>query len=147
MTTPLHEPQSQALLALLERQNRGVLATIKSDGLPQLSIINFAWQPEVPLIRISVTAGRAKTKNLLRDPRASLQVISEDYWTWTVVEARVELSEVARDPDDAASEELVELYRLVNGEHPDWSDYRAAMVHDRRQVLRLHPVHVYGQAG
>ena len=58
--------------------------------------------------------------------------------------SRAELSEVAADPHDAAVEELVELFRAVQGEHPDWDEYRAAMVADRRLVLRLPVDRVYG---
>ena len=61
-----------------------------------------------------------------------------------MIEADVELSEVATAPDDAAVDELVEHYRAVAGEHDDWDDYRAAMVKDRRVVVRLTPTHAYG---
>jgi PPOX class probable F420-dependent enzyme len=97
------------------------------------------------VVRVSVTADRAKTRNLARDPRASLHVTSTDFWTWVVVEGLAELTPVAEDPHDATVEELVTYYRAVNGEHPDWDDYRAAMVRDRRLVVRLRPEHAYGQ--
>jgi hypothetical protein len=61
-----------------------------------------------------------------------------------VVDADVELSDVASAPDDAAVDELVEYYRAVAGEHDDWADYRAAMVEDRRLIVRLKPTHAYG---
>lgn len=61
------------------------------------------------------------------------------------MDATAELSPVAADPHDATVEELIALYRDVQGEHPDWDDYRSAMVRDRRIVLRLHIEHVYGQ--
>ena len=54
------------------------------------------------------------------------------------------LSEVATDPHDAAADELVELYRSLAGEHDDWEDYRAAMVRERRVVVRIRPTHAYG---
>ena len=57
----------------------------------------------------------------------------------------MELSDVAADPHDAAVEELVELYRAMRGEHPDWDEYRAAMVRDRRVVMRLRIERAYGQ--
>jgi hypothetical protein len=61
-----------------------------------------------------------------------------------VVDGHAELAEVARDPHDAAVEELVDLYRAVQGDHPDWDDYRAAMVRDRRLVVRLRADRAYG---
>ncbi|MEU3558444.1 PPOX class F420-dependent oxidoreductase [Streptomyces fragilis] len=134
----------EALLALLSEAAGGVLATLKADGRPQLSNVNHAYYPEERLLRISVTDGRAKTRNLRRDPRASYHVTSADRWAYTVAEGTAELSPVAEDPEDATVEELVRLYRDVAGEHPDWDDYRAAMVRDRRLVLRLRVERVYG---
>jgi PPOX class probable F420-dependent enzyme len=79
-----------------------------------------------------------------RDPRVSFHVTSGDFWSYVVVDGQAELSAVARDPHDAAVEELVELYRTVQGDHPDWDDYRAAMVRDRRLVVRLRAERAYG---
>jgi PPOX class probable F420-dependent enzyme len=91
-----------------------------------------------------VTASRAKTKNLGRDPRASLYVCRENFWAYAVVDGPAELSPVADDPHDATVEELVELYRSLAGEHENWDDYRAAMVADGRLVVRLRPTSAYG---
>ncbi|NYV76524.1 PPOX class F420-dependent oxidoreductase [Streptomyces sp. UH6] len=134
----------EALLALLSEADGGVLATLRSDGRPQLSNVNHAYYPEERLLRISVTDDRAKTRNLRRDPRASYHVTSADRWAYTVADGTAELTPVARDPRDGTVEELIRLYRDVNGEHPDWDDYRAAMVRDRRLVLRLRVERVYG---
>ena len=133
------------MLAFVAENHRGVLATLKRDGRPQLSNITYAVDPETGIVRISVTADRAKTRNLERDGRASLHVTSEDFWTWVVVEGTAELTPVAADPHDATVEELIAYYRGANGEHPDWDDYRAAMVRDRRRVVRLTVEHAYGQ--
>jgi PPOX class probable F420-dependent enzyme len=138
--------QEKALLALFSDHNRGVLATLKRDGRPQMSNVNYGYDPAGRVIRVSVTADRAKTKNLARDPRASFHVTSDDGWAWTVAEGTAELSAVAADPHDAAVEELIDLFRAVQGEHPDWDEYRAAMVADRRQVVRLRIERAYGQA-
>lgn len=124
-------------------QRLGVLTTLKADGRPQLSNISYAVGDD-GVIRVSITDSRAKTKNLRRDPRASLYVGRSDGWAYLVVEARAELGPVAEAPDDAAVDELVDLYRQLQGEHPDWDDYRAAMVNDRRLVLRLHLERAYG---
>ena len=132
------------LLALLRTQQQGVLATIKRDGRPQLSTIIYAYDPGERLIRISVTSSRAKTANLRRDPRASLHVSTASGWSYTVVEGEVELSPVAADPEDETVDELIEIYRKIAGEHPDWDEYRRAMVADRRLVLRLRIQRAYG---
>ena len=122
--------------------NSGTLATIKKDGRPQLSKVNYTAAPD--LIRISTRAPLAKTHNLRRDPRASLLVAARR-GGYAVVEATAELSPVAADRDDATVEELIEVYRLVQGkEHPDWDDYRRAMVADERLVLRLRVERLYG---
>ncbi|MGW4229890.1 PPOX class F420-dependent oxidoreductase [Streptomyces sp. NPDC004980] len=134
-----------ALLRLIGEHDGGVLVTLKHDGRPQLSNVNHAYYPEEGVIRISVTEGRAKTRNLRRDPRASYHVTSDDRWAWTVVDATAELTPPAAERDDATVEQLITLYRDVQGEHPDWDDYRRAMVEDRRAVLTLRIEHVYGQ--
>ncbi len=135
----------QPLIDFVAGRHAGVLATIRRDGRPQLSNINYLYQPDGQRVRISVTADRAKTRNLVRDPRASLHVTSDDFWTWAVLSGDVTLSAAAADPGDDAVEELVELYRLLQGEHPDWDEYRHVMVSDRRQVVRIAVNEAYGQ--
>jgi PPOX class probable F420-dependent enzyme len=133
------------MVAFVAEQKWGVLATIKSDGRPQLSNVGYSYDPETQLIRVSVTDSRAKTRNLRADPRVTLHVASKDFWTWVAVEGTAELTPVAAEPDDATVEELVAYYRGINGEHPDWDEYRAAMVADRRLVVRFRAEHTYGQ--
>ncbi|MFG3043667.1 PPOX class F420-dependent oxidoreductase [Streptomyces sp. NPDC048241] len=133
-----------ALLALFSEGHGGVLVTLKRDGRPQLSNVSHAYDPAERIVRISVTDDRAKTRNLRRDPRASYYVTSADRWAYTVAEGTAELSPVAADPYDETVEELVRLYREVLGEHDDWDDYRAAMVRDKRLVVRLHVDRAYG---
>ncbi len=135
---------SEALDFAAARRN-GVLVTQKRDGRPQLS--NIAYAVIDGVVKISITATRAKYTNLVRNPHASLYVSREDFWGYVVIEADAELSSVATRPDDAAVDELVELYRVIGGEHPDWDDYRRAMVADKRVVVRLRPTHVYGMLG
>ena len=130
-----------ALTFLADKQN-GVLITTKSDGRPQSS--NIAYALDGDHVLVSVTDSRAKTKNLRRNPRASLHVNADDFWSYVVVEADVELMPVATAPDDATADALVEYYRALQGEHPDWDEYRAAMVADGRLLLVLHPTHAYG---
>lgn len=132
------------LLALLADNSLGVLATIKRDGRPQLSIVTYHFDPRALSIGVSITEARAKTRNLRRDPRASLMVSSDDGWSYAVAEGDAVLSPPAAAPDDETAEGLVALYRSVAGEHPDWDEYREAMVTDRRVLLRLAISHVYG---
>ncbi len=131
---------------LLRQRNEGILVTARRDGRPQLSNVNYAFDPAGPVIGISTTDDRAKSGNLHRDPHASFHVSSPDFWRYAVAEGVAGLSPVAGVPHDPTVEELVALYRAVQGEHPDWADYRAAMVRDRRLVVRLHAVHAYGLA-
>ena len=133
---------TEALDFIRDRQH-GVLIAIKSDGRPQSSNIAYIVDDQGRIV-ISVTNGRAKTSNLRRDPRASLHVTRDDFWAYAVIEADVELTEVAARPDDATVDELVAYYRAVAGEHDDWDEYRRAMVDDRRLLLKLTPTHAYG---
>ena len=132
------------LLALIADNSLGVLATIKRDGRPQLSNVTYHFDPRALTIEVSVTEPRAKTRNLRRDPRASMLVSSEDGWSYAVAEGDAVLSPPAAAPDDDTVEALISLYRNVAGEHPDWDDYRQAMVIDRRVLLRLPISHLYG---
>lgn len=136
----------QSLRHILADSYGGVLVTLKRDGRPQLSNVSHTFDPDTGLLRVSVTATRAKTRNLARDPRASYYVSHPDFWHWVVAEGDAELTPVARDRQDATVEELIEVYRAINGEHPDWDDYRRAMVEDQRLLVRLHVDRVYGQA-
>ena len=132
---------SEAINFVAAHRN-GVLVTQKRDGRPQLSNIVYAVVDDV--VKISITAGRAKYWNLARNPHASLYVSRDDFWAYVVLEGDAELSEVATKPDDPGVDELVALYKVVAGEHPDWDDYRRAMVADKRVVVRLKPSHAYG---
>jgi len=133
----------QSALTFIRSRQNGVLVTLKRDGRPQLSNITYALGDD-GVVRISITAERAKFNNLRRDARASLYVSKEDFWGYVVIDANAELSPPAVDVNDATVEELIGLYKAAAGEHPDWDEYRAAMVSDRRVIVRLHPVHAYG---
>ncbi|HEX6352133.1 PPOX class F420-dependent oxidoreductase [Actinophytocola sp.] len=134
------------LLALLAERSSGVVTTLKRDGRPQLSNVGYTYDAETRLIRVSITEGRAKTKNLRRDPRVSFYVSAPDFRSYVVAEGEAELTPVTKSPDDATADELVEVYRAIAGEHPDWAEYRAAMVADERLVLRIPVTRVYGMA-
>lgn len=141
----MSEEALRSILAVPGR--RGVLTTIKRDGRPQLSVVGHHYDAGTATLRISVTDDRAKTRNLRRDPRASYLVMGESPWQYVVAEGEANLGAVTTDPHDAAADDLVELYRALAGEHGDWEEYRAAMVEQKRLVLRVAVSRVYGLAG
>ena len=120
---------------------RGILTTYRRDGQAQLSPVSAGVDAEGRII-ISVTEDRAKTKNARRDPRVALCVFTERFYgAWAQVEGTAELVD-GPDRIDA----LVDYYRRLSGEHPDWDDYRAAMERDRRVLLRFSVVRASGPA-
>jgi PPOX class probable F420-dependent enzyme len=131
-------------LEFVRPRHHGVLATIRANGRPQLSNILYHLGDD-DVARISVTDGRAKTTNLRRDPRASLYVLGDSFWQYIVLEGTVDVSPVAAAPDDDTVEQLVAVYRAGTGqEHPDWDEFRAAMVADKRLILAFRPERAYG---
>jgi PPOX class probable F420-dependent enzyme len=122
---------------------RCVIVTLKADGRPQSSNV-FQWTDADGVVRVSLTDDRAKTRNLRRDPRVSLHVVADDFWSYVVLEGEASLTPVAQDPHDATVDGLVAYYRGSVGEHPDWDDYRRAMVADRRLLLEVRPTYAYG---
>jgi uncharacterized protein len=132
------------LLAVISNNSLGVLATIKRDGRPQLSNVSYHFDPRKLTVASSITEPRAKTRNLRRDPRASIHVSSDDGWSYAVAEGDATLTLPAASPQDDTVEALIALYRNIAGEHSDWDDYRRAMVDDRRVVMTLPISHVYG---
>ncbi|MFF4624532.1 PPOX class F420-dependent oxidoreductase [Nonomuraea jabiensis] len=130
---------------LLAESRLGVLATIKSDGRPQLSPVMPFYDREAEVVYVSMTEGRAKTANLRRDPRAALEVTSPDGWSWATAEGAVTLTGPGADPHGPEVEALVDYYRRAAGEHPDWDEYRSVMVSDRRVLMTMRVEHVYGE--
>ncbi|MFE1047512.1 PPOX class F420-dependent oxidoreductase [Streptomyces olivaceus] len=138
-TTPSFDPG-----VLLAESRLGVLATIKADGRPQLSPVTPAYDPEAGVLRVSTREGLAKTANLRRDPRAALEVTAPDGRSWATAEGTATLTGPGTDPHGPEVEALVEYYRAAAGEHPDWDEYRATMVTDRRVLLTIAVERVYG---
>lgn len=132
-----------AAMEFVSARSQGVLVTVKRDGRPQLS--NILYSPaDDGAIEISVTDSRAKTVNLRRDPRTSLYVLGDNFWSYVVVEGGAELTPVAAAPHDPTVERLVAMYVRISGEHPDWDEYRRVMVEERRLLVRLRPERAYG---
>jgi PPOX class probable F420-dependent enzyme len=116
----------------LRGHHRAVLATTRGDGRPQLSPVAVAGDEDGRVL-ISTRETAIKTKNLARDPRASLCVMNDGFFgDWIQAEGTAEIIHL---PD--ALDLLVAYYRKISGEHPDWDDYRAAMQRDRRVIVRI----------
>jgi len=114
------------------RQNHSaVLATYRVDGRPQMSPVGAAVDDDGVVV-ISSRETAYKVKNLRRDPRVSVLVTRANSWDWVQVDGT---ASVVSLPD--AMEPLVDYYRRVSGEHPDWDDYRAAMERERRLLIRI----------
>jgi PPOX class probable F420-dependent enzyme len=130
-------------LTLVASHRLGVLVTLRGNGRPQTSNVVYAVRDRQ--ILISLTEDRAKTRNLRRDPRATLHVSTGDLSAWAALETTAELSSVTDEPGDATGRALAELYRDIAGqEHPDWEEYYRAMVDERRLLLTLTVTHGYG---
>src|SRR5437763_6338361 len=118
--------------AFLGDNHRAVLATTRSDGRPQLSPVTVALGDGGQLW-ISSRETAYKVRNLRRDPHASVCVMNDGFFgQWIQVEGTASIITL---PD--AMDGLVEYYRRVSGEHPDWDDYRAAMERDRRVIVAI----------
>ena len=116
----------------LRAHHRAVVATSRSDGMPQLSPVTCAVDDEGRVL-VSTRETAVKTKNLRHRPRASLCVFTDTFFgEWVQVEGEAEVI-----PLPGAMDLLVDYYRRVSGEHPDWDDYRAAMIRDRRVIVRI----------
>lgn len=116
----------------VRRNNHAVLCTIKQNGTPQMSPVLAAVDDE-GFVVMSSRNGLAKVNNLRRDPRAWLCVLSEQFFgDWVQLGGRVEVIDLPE-----ALNPLVDYYRKVSGEHPDWAAYGEAMVADERVVLRM----------
>jgi PPOX class probable F420-dependent enzyme len=116
----------------LRAHHRAVLATVRSDGLPQLSPVTVAVDDRSRVL-ISTRETAIKARNLARNPHASLCVMNDGFYgEWIQAEGAAELIHL---PD--ALELLEDYYRRVSGEHPDWEDYRAAMRSERRLIVRV----------
>ncbi|MBB5907323.1 PPOX class F420-dependent oxidoreductase [Actinoalloteichus hymeniacidonis] len=130
--------------ALIAQTSLSVLATIKSDGRPQLSPVTHYYDQDAGVILISSTTKTAKIRNLRRDPRATLEVTSADGREWATAEGVATLIGPGTDPQGPEVEALVDYYRRAAGEHPDWEEYRAVMISDHRVLITMSVDHVYG---
>jgi PPOX class probable F420-dependent enzyme len=124
----------EELLDFVRTRHRLILLTTRADGRPQLSPVSGGVDAEGRIV-ISTYPDRAKAVNLRRDPAASVMVISDE-WNdaWVQVDGT---AEVIDQPDSV--EPLVDYYRCIAGEHPDWDEYRAAMAKQGKSLIRITP--------
>jgi PPOX class probable F420-dependent enzyme len=121
-------------LEFVREHHDAVMSTYRRDGSPQLSPITCSVDGD-GFVVVSTRETAMKTKNLRRDPRVSLCVVSSGFYgDWVQLDGT---AEVVALPD--AMEPLVDYYRSLRGEHPDWDDYRAAMTRDQRVIVRITP--------
>jgi PPOX class probable F420-dependent enzyme len=121
-------------LAFLREHHRGVLTTRRTDGRPQLSPVLGTVDDRDRLV-ISTREATYKVRNLRRVPYGSYCGFTDGFFgPWVQVEGPAEILALP-----AAMESLVAYYRSISGEHPDWDDYRAAMVRDRRVLVAITP--------
>ena len=122
---------------------QSVLVTTRNDGRPQLSNVLHRVADD-GVVWVSLTADRAKYKNLAKRPWGALHVTSDDFWAYAVLEGDVELSPVVTDPNGPDADEHVEHYRALVGEHRDWDEYRASLVNEKRSFAKLTTTYAYG---
>ncbi|MBO9569372.1 MULTISPECIES: PPOX class F420-dependent oxidoreductase [Cellulomonas] len=122
------------LLDFVRPRHRMLLVTTRADGRPQVSPVSGGVDDAGRLV-VSTYPGRAKTRNAERDPRVSVCVLSDEWdGPWVQVDGS---AEVLHMPE--AEDALVDYYRCIAGEHPDWDEYRAAMRLQGKSLLRITP--------
>lgn len=120
----------------LRQHHRAVVATTHPSGRRQLSPVTVGLD-EAGRAVVSTRETAVKVRNLTRDPQVTLCVMTNAFFgDWVQIDGR---AEIVRLPE--AMEPLVDYYRRISGEHPDWDDYRAAMQRDRRVLLRIQLTH------
>lgn len=127
-------PDHAELLEFVRPRHRALLVTARRDGTPQLSPVTCGLDDEGRIL-VSTYPERAKTHNARRDSRVSVCVLSDE-WDGPYVQVDGE-AEVLDLPD--ALEPLVEYFRVISGEHPDWNEYREAMRHQGKSLIRISP--------
>jgi PPOX class probable F420-dependent enzyme len=126
-------------LAFVAGHDRTVLTTRRRDGRPQMSPVNSGLVDGA--VCISSRAPLAKVRNIRRDPEVSVLILSSEFFgSWVQIDGRAEII------DQPAALDLLEtVYRSIAGEHPNWDEYRQAMVRDERVVIRIVPERASGQ--
>ena len=133
----------QAMEWATARKN-AVLITLRKDGRAQSSDVSYAVIDDA--VVISLTATRAKTANMRRDPRIIVHITDPGSWSYVSFDGVADLGDVTTEANDQAADDLVDYYERVAGQvHPNWDEYRAAMIDEQRQLLRFRPASAVGQ--
>lgn len=120
------------LLDFIRPRHHGVLLTNRRDGWPQSSLVTMGVSEEGQIV-VSTYPERAKVRNLRRDPRASMIVMSDSFGgEWVQVDGSADVIDTPESVDG-----LVEYFRVISGEHPDWHEYRQAMLHQGKSLIRI----------
>ena len=120
------------LLAFLRERHNGILVTTRGDGRPQLSPVTCGVDADGRIV-VSTYPQRAKARNARRDPRVSMCVLSDDFGgAYVQVDGQAEVLDLPE-----ALEPLVEYFRCISGEHPNWDEYREAMVRQGKCLIRI----------
>jgi PPOX class probable F420-dependent enzyme len=134
----------QTAVEWASKRRTGVLITLRSDGRAQSSDIAYSVSGQEFIV--SVTQDRAKTVNMKRDRRVVLHVTDPGTWSYASFDAEVTLTPTCQAVDDEVADALVAYYSAVSGgPHPDWDQYRRAMVAERRLLAHVDPRSVTGQ--
>jgi PPOX class probable F420-dependent enzyme len=121
------------LLEFLRPRHKGLFVTSRSDGRPQMSPVTCGVDVDGRMV-VSTYPDRAKTRNARRDPRVSVCVVSDDWdGPYVQVDGRAEVLDMPEALDG-----LVEYFRCISGEHPDWDEYREAMARQGKSLIRVH---------
>ncbi len=137
---------SDQVREFLGQTHRGVITTFRRDGGAQMSIVSCG--PYREGVAFTTTADRAKLLNLRRNPKCSLLVSQEDWWGYVVLEGSAEIVSAENTSPEEYRDVLRDVYRTASGEeHPNWEEYDAAMLEDRRSAVIVVPQRVYGTAG
>lgn len=133
------------LWALLADRRYGVLATLRRSGRPQLSNIGYVYDADKRELRFLAATFRAKTRNLMRDPRASVHVSSLDFHTWVVAEGDVTVSTPAVGPGEEVYEEGLDFYRAMGS--PTTPEYLELYPLVGRALIKMTVERIYGGEG
>lgn len=137
------KPTEDALIELLGSRSLGALATVNRAGFPHLSTVAYAWDPAERVVRIGSTQGRAKVRQLARDPHASLYVSGDDHLSFAVAEGVAEVSPVSAVPGDETGRALLAM-QAPFADPADEAVFLRNMVEDRRVVITLRVERLYG---
>jgi PPOX class probable F420-dependent enzyme len=128
------EVSRSALLEFVRPRHRMLLATTRADGRPQMSPVSGGVDDDGRLV-IASYPSRAKTRNAQRDPQTSVLVLSDEWdGAWVQIDGEAEILHMP-----AAGDGLVDYYRCIAGEHPDWAEYRTAMALQNKSLIRITP--------